>query len=210
MSRSRARFVGLALLLLLVACLASARAVQAQQPASLTFIVTEDRVPGAAGTGTITSLGNNQLRVDVRLTGLPPNGSHAMHVHIADGARCDTGAPIVYPLTNVQVDGAGVGTSTSTITLRADQPIRSGNAYINVHRDATVPSPGIICANIDASFASGTAGTGGTAPQRMPSSGTGSVSDTRTSRAVIVVLLVIPVLGGGLRLRRPGRWAPRG
>jgi hypothetical protein len=180
-----------------------------QQPATLDFNVTENRVPEADGSGTITPQSGNQLRIEVHLTGMPPNSEHAMHIHLGNGARCDTNAPIVYPLNNVQVDAAGTGTSTSTITLRADQPVRAGNAYINVHQAPTVPSPGIICANIDATFEAGSgdgagspavtpAGPGGSA-MAMPGSGTGAATDNEMSVASMLAL-------GGLALAL-GTWA---
>lgn len=153
-----------ALVVVSLALSAAAPAWAQSQPAMLDFNVTENRLSGADGTGTITPLPGDQLRVEVRLTGMPANGEHAMHIHLGDGARCDTNAPIVYPLTSVQVDGAGVGTSTTTITLRPDQPVRAGNAYVNVHQAPTVPSPGVICANIDTTFAAGAVAPAAPAP----------------------------------------------
>src|ERR671915_218568 len=90
--------------------------------------------PGAGGQVTMTPLPNNQVRVDIRATGLPAGEQRAAHIHTAQGARCDTGAPVTYPLTNVSVDAGGVGTSTTTITLTADRPVQANNAYVNVHQ----------------------------------------------------------------------------
>jgi hypothetical protein len=192
--------VPVVLLLGMALGMATSRVTAGQQPTTLTFTVTENRVPGAAGSGTITPLGGNQLRIDIRLTGMPANGEHAMHIHLADGARCDTNAPIVYPLTNVRVDGAGVGTSTSTVTLRPEQPVRAGNAYINVHQGATVPSPGVICANIDTTFAAdGAAGAGtGAMPNATPRTGTGLVADSALTSWAIGALVALAVLLGGI------------
>ena len=44
----------------------------AQQPLTLPMQVTENRAPGAAGQVTMTPLGTNQVRVDIRITGLRP------------------------------------------------------------------------------------------------------------------------------------------
>ena len=137
---------------------------RAQQPATLTFQVTENRAPGAAGRATIAPLPNNQIRVEIRLTGMPPNTQHAAHIHTAPGARCDTNAPITYPLADVAVDAAGVGTSTTTVTLAADRPVQAGNAYVNVHQAVTPPGPGVICADVTASFAASAAAPAGPAP----------------------------------------------
>lgn len=170
---------------------------QAQQPTPLDFNVTENRVPGADGTGTMTALPGNQLRVDVRLTGMPPNGEHAMHIHIAEGARCDTNAPIVYPLNNVRVDAAGLGTSTTTVTVRPDQPIRAGHAYVNVHQGPSLPSPGVICANIDATFTA----TAGAATPAMPANGVGGVGADHASLPWAIGALAVIVLLGGIWVR---------
>jgi hypothetical protein len=207
----------------LALALGSVRASWAQQPATLTFTVTENRVPGAAGTGTITPLPNNQIRVDVRLTGMQPNSEHAMHIHVAPGARCDNNAPVVYPLTSVMVDGAGVGTSTSTITLRPERPVQAGNAYINVHQDPMVPSPGVICANIDTTFAAsaaasgaGSAGAPTPAGGALPRTGTGLIADTAPPAWLLAGLVgglmtLLGIAAAGVRRRtgRPSRTLPR-
>jgi len=203
-----------ALALALALALGSVGTSWAQQPAPLTFTVTENRAPGAAGTGTITPLAANQIRVDVRLTGMPPNSEHAMHIHIGPEARCDNNRPIVYPLTSVMVDAAGVGTSTSTVTLRAEQPVQAGNAYINVHQGPMVPSPGVICANIDASFAAAADATPAPAPATghgLPRTGTGISADTVLPPSLLAVLAAgVAVLIGmtGAGARRAYRRAP--
>jgi hypothetical protein len=204
-----------ALVAVSLAAISAVSPARAQQPAMLDFNVTENRVPGADGTGTITPLPGDQLRVEVRLTGLPPNGEHAMHIHLGDGARCDTNAPIVYPLNNVQVDGAGVGTSATTITLRPDQPVRAGNAYVNVHQAPTVPSPGVICANIDTTFAAGATGEAAPAPApggtQMPSAlartGTGLQADAPLAGwwLAVATLIGLTVIGTAASLARVRR-----
>jgi len=178
----------------------------AQTPTALTFAVTENRLPNGAGSGTITPLGNDQIRVDVRITGLQPNAQHAIHIHTADGARCDTNAPVTYPLTNVQADAAGVGTSTTTVTLRAEQPVRAGNAYINMHQAVSPAGPGIICANIDATFST-TAGAQAAPPPPsagLARSGTGGVAADQRSPlwfGVGAVVLVAILGGAGIAAR---------
>ena len=199
----------------LVLGLGVARVSQAQQPAGLDFDVTENRLPGADGTGTITPLPNNQIRVDIRLTGMPPNGEHAAHIHTAQGARCDTNAPVTYPLTNVRVDAAGVGTSSTTVTLTADRPVQANNAYVNVHQGATPPGAGVVCANVTTSFTA----SGGTAPtagqpqaagqaaalQSMPRTGSGGPQGDTPSgwmAAGLASLLVLLGSAGVVAMRR--------
>jgi hypothetical protein len=139
---------------------------QAGAPITLPMTVTENRLPGGSGTVTMTPLGGNQVRVEIRVTGAPPNGQHAAHIHTAPGAVCDNGAPVTYPLTNVMVNAQGVGTSTSTVTLRADAPVTPGNAYVNVHVAASPPGPGVICANVTSSFVAGGAAQAAPGAQR--------------------------------------------
>jgi len=119
---------------------------------TITMTVTENREPGLTGSFTLTPLTNNQLRVDVTVTGLPPNGqARAAHIHGASGAHCDTGVPVLYGLTSLTVDGTGRGASSTTVTLTPGAPIQAGNAYLNVHNPA-LGGVGVICGNIPVSF----------------------------------------------------------
>jgi hypothetical protein len=193
----------------LVAVLGIAGIAQAQQPATFEMSITENRIQGASGQTTITPLGNDQARVDIRITGLQPNNQHAAHIHTAQGARCDTNAPVTYPLTNVSVDGSGVGTSTTTITLTADKPIQANNAYVNVHQMA-MGGPGVICANITQSYtaggaggagaAGGTGGTGGAGaqtPSALPQTGTGGFAEQTSAGWLLAGLAALFALFGG-------------
>jgi hypothetical protein len=143
-------------LLVLVALslgLGAAGRAAAQQAAMYPLTVTQNRVPGATGQVTITPLPNNQLQVDIHITGLPPTpSSRAAHIHTAQGAVCDNNAPVTYPLSNVTVDASGNGTSSSVVTLLADKPITANNAYVNIHEQASPPGQGVICANITQSY----------------------------------------------------------
>lgn len=180
---------GLILALLVSALgLGAVTAVQAQQAATYPMQVTQNRVPGATGQVTMTSLGNNQVRVDISIKGLPVSpSSRAAHIHTAVGAVCDNNSPITYPLTNVAVDASGNGTSSTTIALTSDKPIQANNAYVNVHEQASPPGQGVICANITQSYlaqgASGAAattaasGTGTSATTGLPQTGTGGLLD---------------------------------
>ena len=179
--------------------LSAARTASAQQPVTLPMQVTENRAPGAAGQVTMTPLGNNQVRVDIRITGLPAGEQRAAHIHTAAGARCDNGAPVTYPLTNVSVDAGGVGTSSTTITLAADRPIQANNAYVNVHQGnvgaGAGAGVGVICANITTSFTAGAAGQA--APAGMTRAGTGLSVNATGWGAVLAGLAAVALLLGG-------------
>ena len=179
--------------------LALAGTARAQQPVNVPMAITENRVQGVAGQVTLTPQGNN-LRVQIRLTGLAPNAEHAAHIHGAPGAVCDSGAPITHPLNNVRAGADGVGTSDSTVSVGADNPLRA-QAYVNVHTAANPPGPGVICANVPASVisqagAAPPAGQGGA--QAMPRSGAGPSADGGTNRGMLAGALVVAVLALGV------------
>ena len=183
--------------------LGAAGVTQAQQPLTVPMAVTENRAPGVAGQTTITPLGNNQIRVDARLTGLQPNAEHAFHIHSAPGAVCDNNAPVTYPLTNVRADASGVGTSSTTVTLVADRPVNANNAYVNAHQGASPPGQGVICGNITTSF---TFQAGGGQAAGAPRTGTGFGQGAGgTSAALFGGVAALLVLAGGAGLRVIGR-----
>lgn len=180
---------------------------QAQsQAATVPMQVTENRVPGATGQVTMTPQGNNQLRVQIRITGLQANAEHAAHIH--GGGQCDTNAAVTHPLNSVRVDASGVGTSDTTVTAAADNPLRP-QSYVNVHQGNTPPGNGVICANVPANFSLG-AGTGGagTAAQpgaapAAPRTGVGTATDGAGRPAWLLAgLAAIAVFGGGLAFAR--------
>lgn len=203
--RWRLTLVALAALLGTFAAAGTARAQQPQQ-ATFPMAVTENRAPGAAGQVTITPVGPGQIRVDIRVTGLQPNAEHAAHIHTAQGARCDTGAPVTYPLTNVRVDASGVGTSSTVVQLTPDKPVQANNAYVNVHRAANPPGEGIICANITVTYTAETvrAAAGAQAPA-APRTGTGVVPEHGAQVWVLAGLVTLMLLGGAGALRRVRR-----
>jgi hypothetical protein len=160
---------------------------------------------------TVTPLGNNQIRVDIRITGLPANEQRAAHIHTASGAVCDNGAPVTYPLTNVSVDGSGVGTSSTTVTLTADKPVQANNAYVNVHQGnvatGAAAGVGVICANITQSFVAGGGAAGGQTPAgqgaaTLPQTGTGLVADSAGRAGWLIggAVMLMLLLGGAGRV----------
>ncbi|HWE64221.1 MAG TPA: hypothetical protein VHB98_21120 [Chloroflexota bacterium] len=70
-------------------------------------------------------------RVDVyeQVTGLAPNSVHPTHIH--EGATCNAGGPIVYPLPDLKANAQGVAIIQATISARS---ISATGWYINVHQ----------------------------------------------------------------------------
>lgn len=182
----------------------------AQGPATIPMSVTENREPGLSGSATMTQVSGNDYRVEIRMSGLPPNdAARPAHIHGAPGAQCDNNAPITYPLSNVTVDGSGNGTSVSTITITADKPIVAGQTYINVHNPAQ-GGRGVFCGNISTNVSA--AGTGGPAPApggqaqpgALPRTGVGLQADSEvggsTFAALAVAALAIVIVGAGATL----------
>jgi hypothetical protein len=207
MSRSRRFRAGGLAAAGMLALLSIAGIAQAQQPATFQMSITENRIQGASGQVTITPQANNQLQVEIRITGLQPNNEHAAHIHTAQGAQCDTNAPVTYPLTNVRVDGSGVGTSTTTVTLAADRPIQANNAYVNVHQMA-MGGPGVICANVTQTYTAGAAGGAGGAaggaggagaqtPRALPQTGTGGFSEEASAGWMLAGFAALTALFAG-------------
>jgi hypothetical protein len=109
-----------------------------------------DREPGLVGGAVAFPLPSNQVRVDIKMGNLPAGGAaRPAHIHGYGGARCDTGAQIIYNLTNVAVDGAGLGASTTVLTLTT--PVVPDNAYLNVH-NPDQGGQGTFCGNITQSL----------------------------------------------------------
>ena len=181
---------------------------QAQgQAVTVPMAITENRIQGAQGQVTLTPLGNNQLRVQIRITGLQPNAEHAAHIHGA--GQCDTGAAVTHPLTNVKVDGAGVGTSETVVNTA--QPAINPQSYVNVHQAANPPGNGVICANVPASISApapaATAAPAAPAPAApapaVPRVGTGSpVSSTGSIVGALAALATAAAGAGALAVRR--------
>lgn len=127
----------------------------AQQPLTITMTPTADRGTGLAGTVTVTPAGTNQVKVDIRITGLKPDDERSAHIHSPGTGTdvCDTGGPVVYPLTNVKADASGVGTSTTNVTFDPAKGIPTTGWYFNVHVGAGANTGlGVICGKGPASL----------------------------------------------------------
>lgn len=100
--------------------------------------------PTGGGTATGTALldydpETGQTMVTLLVKGLAPGSSHAAHIHLN---ACD--GPVAFTLQNVGADQNGFGFSRTFIKT----PINVTNWWINVHRDPTLPSPGITCGKV--------------------------------------------------------------
>jgi hypothetical protein len=169
-----------------IAALGGMITVRAQAPLTIQMTPTAGREPGLSGTTTITPVGTNQIRVDIRVTGLPPNQSRAAHIH-SPGPNtsdpCDTGGPVVYPLTDVRSDGSGVGTSTTTVTLDSAKGIPTRGWYVNVHERSSADGAGngVICGLITTSLGTTAAGATPAAGGGVPASGPGAQGGAATN-----------------------------
>ena len=183
---------------------------QAQANVTIQMAPTAGREPGLAGATTISPAGANQVKVDIRITGLKPNDERASHIHSpgTGAGPCDSGGPVVYPLTNVKADASGVGTSSTTITLDATKGIPTARWYVNVHEGAAPNvGNGVICGAITAALvsaaASPAAGAGGAAaangPAGLPT--TGDAVPMGTLFAALAGLGVV-IAGAGVLVRR--------
>ncbi len=82
-----------------------------------------------AGTATWSyDAATHKLTVDVKATGLPPNSSHAVHIH--DGSCVKQGA-VAYGLPDLHADATGAGSFTDTVTVSGPPPAHGW--YVNLH-----------------------------------------------------------------------------
>lgn len=197
--------------------LAAFGAAHAQTAMTITMTPTAGREPGLTGTSIITPTGANQVRVDITINGLKPNDDRAAHIHSPGTMTdpCDTGGPVVYPLTDVKADASGKGTSTTTVTFDAAKGIPTVGWYTNVHVGAGANTGlGVICGKIASSLASTSAGGGAAAPSggaAAPSSGgasalpaTGTAGPAPSDGVLIAVLALasLTLAGMGVLLSR--------
>jgi hypothetical protein len=201
---------------------------RAQSAITVPMAPTLNREPGLTGQTVITPLGNNQFRVEITINGLKPNDDRAAHIHspgsdTSDPAGCDTGGPVVYPLSDVKADASGKGTSVTTVTLDPSKGIPGPGWYVNVHQGAAPNvGPGVICGKIMTSLA----GVGGAAPSQqvsaqkpaaqmpaaaqapaaparaLPATGTGGAPTSQTGLIALLGLAALMLTGAGVALAR--------
>ncbi|AOW91929.1 hypothetical protein BFN03_02365 [Rhodococcus sp. WMMA185] len=86
------------------------------------------------GTATLNYNSDDRtLGVEVDVTGLQPDSTHAVHVH---SGSCAAQGDVVYPVPDLQADESGSATSTTTID-DVDSPPPATGWYVNVHMGAS-------------------------------------------------------------------------
>ncbi len=106
---------------------------------------------GESGTATLTSVGTNQTKVDVTVTGQPAGVDQPEHIHT--GTCANLNPTPTYPLNNL-VNGK----SSTTVNVSLSTLLASPFA-INGHKSATDINTYVYCGEITATSASATATT---------------------------------------------------
>ncbi len=218
---SQFKVIGISLAVLaLLALPVLAFAANPAQTSPLTITLNPENNSGESGTATLTDMGNNQVKVDVTITGEPSGASQPMHIHT--GQCGPTLGGVAFPLTPL-VDGK----STTTVNV-ALATLMDGNHAINGHKSAQEINTYVYCGNIPAAAGAaattteaataaptaaaattevaatpttapvGAAATPTTPPSSLPTTG-GSESNTLPLVALIVALVAF---GAGLVIRR--------
>ncbi len=173
-----ARLAGVALGIALLALLALAGRVAAQEGDTLELQLTPSRDSGVSGTATMTDVGEG-VRVELNMRGLPEAGvEHINHFHAGGSCKADRAgnvAPATIPLKTIvaKEDGTGSGTTTlKDVTL--DQLFDPAKErYVALHSEVEkgegVP-PVISCADVLEADVDEAAG-GGSGSTHLPESG---------------------------------------
>jgi len=158
-----ARFAGVALGIALLALLALAGSVAAQEGETMELQLTPSRDSGVSGTATITDVGGG-VEVELNMRGLPEAGiEHINHFHAGGSCAADRAgnvAPATIPLKTVVAEEDGTGSATTTledVTLDSlFDPDK--DRYLALHSEAEkgegVP-PVISCADVVEAAANG-------------------------------------------------------
>jgi len=162
--RHLSRILALGSLVVPLAAAGGLLVARAQTPINITMMPTGE--PNLTGTSQITVMSPTQVKVDVTVNGLKPNDDRASHIHSPGSGTgaCDTGGPVVYPLSDVKADASGKGTASTVITLDPAKGIPTKGWYVNVHQGAPPNvGNGVICGPIAAALTGGAATTGAAA-----------------------------------------------
>jgi plastocyanin len=100
--------------------------------------LTAQQGSGVTGQATLSQSGGTTT-VSVTLSGLPPNSSHAGHIH---GGSC-AGA-ILFPLGTITADSSGRGSATATVSGSID----TSNWWVQYHVSDSPPGPPISCGQV--------------------------------------------------------------
>ena len=158
-----ARFAGVALGIALLALLALAGSVAAQEGDTMELQLTPSRDSGVSGTATITDVGGG-VEVELNMRGLPEAGvEHINHVHAGGTCTADRAgnvAPATIPLKTVVAEEDGTGSATTALEdVTLDSLFDSDKKrYVALHSEVEkgegVP-PVISCADVVEATANG-------------------------------------------------------
>ncbi len=214
---SRKFLVALVLVGLALALPVLAFAAAPAQTNSTTITLNAENNSGETGTAVLTDLGNNQVKVDVTVSGEPAGASQPMHIHNGQcGPNLGGVALPLTPLVN--------GKSTTTVNASLAS-ILDGNHAINGHKSAQEVNVFVFCGNLTAASAAANAtstSTATTAPAVAATTAptmaaaTPAATSTVTPGALpttggdagslipLVAALGLLALGAGLMVRRSG------
>ena len=158
-----ARLAGVALGIALLALLALAGSVAAQEGDTMELQLTPSRDSGVSGTATITDVGGG-VEVELNMRGLPEAGvEHINHVHSGGTCTADRAgnvAPATIPLKTIVAKEDGTGSATTTLEdVSLDSLFDPGkDRYLALHSEVEkgegVP-PVISCADVVEAAANG-------------------------------------------------------
>ncbi len=159
-----ARLAGVALGIALLALLALAGSVAAQEGDTMELQLTPSRDSGVSGTATITDVGGGGVEVELNMRGLPEAGTeHINHVHSGGSCAADRAgnvAPATIPLKTVVAKEDGTGSATTTLedvtldSLFDPDKKRYVALHSEVEKGEGVP-PVISCADVVEAVANG-------------------------------------------------------
>jgi len=157
------RFAGVALGIALLALLALAGSVAAQEGDTMELQLTPSRDSGVSGTATITDVGGG-VEVELNMRGLPEAGvEHINHVHAGGTCTADRAgnvAPATIPLKTIVAEEDGTGSATTALEdVTLDSLFDPGKErYVALHSEVEegegVP-PVISCADVVEAAANG-------------------------------------------------------
>jgi hypothetical protein len=158
-----ARLAGVALGIALLALLALAGSVAAQEAETMELQLTPSRDSGVSGTATITDVGGG-VEVELNMRGLPEAGvEHINHVHAGGTCTADRAgnvAPATIPLKTIVAEEDGTGSGTTALEdVTLDSLFDPGKErYVALHSEVEegegVP-PVISCADVVEAAANG-------------------------------------------------------
>ena len=100
---------------------------------------------GPAGVVNVVRSVSGDYQVTVRVYGLQPGSSHAMHFH---RGSCAVQGPVAQPLPPVVANTVGMATVRAWLSASQWQALANGPVYLNIHAQLNPPGDGITCADI--------------------------------------------------------------